>query len=1127
MPDNKEAMIFQLEADDSGVKKTILDVETAAKGAADSVGTTVKKTSEKVKANASETSKKVYSDIASNNSKIKSILDDTEKSLRGKAASISQVYRSEGMNQSDAMKKAWEQIERSSSGAAAKVKKHSGSTSGQVKKDMGGVAKSAKASAREMKSTAAGTASSIGSSFSSMAKKIGLAMAAAFSVTKIVSFGKECLSLGSSLSEVVNVVETAFPNMQSELDEFAKNAAKNFGLSELTAKQYAGTFGIMAEAFGFSEQSAYDMAESLTGLAGDIASFYDKTADESYTMLKSIFTGETETLKNIGVVMTQSALDAYALANGYGKTTSKMSEMEKVSLRYAFVQDQLAKAQGDYARTSDGWANSTRSLSESFKNLKSQIGQGLINVFSPVVSWLNTIIERLTTAAKKFKEFTASIMGIPKDADKSDESSAIVSTELLNSSLGETETSAKKAAKAMRDLMGFDEINRLSDNSADTGAAATSAPAVSASGTDQNENKNKDTNVSALEGPLKRIKALWDELCGSFKKGLKTRLEAGNVTAALDNIKKNLFRIKDTLQEIFTDSGAVNSAKYMLDQIAEYYGSRVGNFLSIGANLAAAFTQGIADFLDEKKEFLKEKITSIFETTGDIFGSLTEIMNDVTDIINHILQLPETAKVIADAINIVITPLLTGVDLVLKFVRDNLAGLAKVIHDNKEGFMKIGEDIMGFISDITGAISEFVDTVCAKAEEVYTLYIKPAIDNIWEGVNNLVSFLIGIWQEYISPFLQELGEDIGGLFREHIAPLAEKVIEFLGKAAELISVLWKQFIEPFIEWWVSNIAPVIMPILREIWAVVKLVFGSIIDHIKRVFEILGGLIDFLIGVFTGDWDRAWQGIKEIFSGVVGLFTDKLKNLTQFLGDTFDNVTQFLGDAFENVKTTLKQIFDRAIEIGVEFGMELYRKIKEKFDLITAFFKLFWDNIKQVFSDPKGYFKEKFAAAANGIKEAFHGIKEWFSNLWDDIVTALKAPVNSIIDILNYLIGKINTLSFEIPDWVPEFGGQTFGFNIPAIPHLAAGGYVKANTPQLAVIGDNKREGEIVAPESKIAEAVAKAMQMVLSRLDTAGGAEQPQGETVLQANIWLGNDLLAKKLTKLQKINDYRSGGLA
>lgn len=113
------------------------------------------------------------------------------------------------------------------------------------------------------------------SGIGSLAKKAGIALASAFAVKKLVDFGKECLELGSNLAEVQNVVDVTFPKMTAQVDEFAKNAAGSFGLSETMAKKFTGTFGSMAKAFGFSEESAYGMATALTGLAGDVASFYN------------------------------------------------------------------------------------------------------------------------------------------------------------------------------------------------------------------------------------------------------------------------------------------------------------------------------------------------------------------------------------------------------------------------------------------------------------------------------------------------------------------------------------------------------------------------------------------------------------------------------------------------------------------------------------------------------------------------------------------------------------------------------------------------------------------------------------------------------------------------------------
>ena len=130
--------------------------------------------------------------------------------------------------------------------------------------------------------------------------KLGVAIGAAFAVKKLIQFGKEAIELGSDLQEVQNVVDVTFPNMSKQVNSFARNAASSFGLSEAMAKKFTGTFGAMSKAFGFGEAAAYEMSTTLTGLAGDVASFYNISQDEAYTKLKSVFTGETESLKDLG-----------------------------------------------------------------------------------------------------------------------------------------------------------------------------------------------------------------------------------------------------------------------------------------------------------------------------------------------------------------------------------------------------------------------------------------------------------------------------------------------------------------------------------------------------------------------------------------------------------------------------------------------------------------------------------------------------------------------------------------------------------------------------------------------------------------------------------------------------------
>lgn len=244
-------------------------------------------------------------------------------------------------------------------------------------------------------------------------KKLGKAILAAGVIDAVADFSKEAIKLGSDLEEVQNVVDVTFTTMSDKVNKFAKDTQKSAGLSETMAKQYVGTFGAMADSFGFTEAEAYEMSTALTQLTGDVASFYNLSQDEAMNKLKGVFTGETEALKELGVVMTQAALDNYALANGYEKTTSAMTEQEKVALRYQFVMDQLAASSGDFVRTQDSWANQSKVLSLQWENLMTTIGSGMIDTLSPGLSLLN---DKFLPALQDGAEYMAKLMDPPESA---------------------------------------------------------------------------------------------------------------------------------------------------------------------------------------------------------------------------------------------------------------------------------------------------------------------------------------------------------------------------------------------------------------------------------------------------------------------------------------------------------------------------------------------------------------------------------------------------------------------------------------------------------------------------------------------------------------------------------------
>ena len=232
--------------------------------------------------------------------------------------------------------------------------------------------------------------------FDTAAGKLTSTLAKLVSAAAIIKFGKQCVTAASDLQEVANVMNVTFGEGAALVDKWAKTSASSFGLSETAAKRYIGTYGTMATQFGYTREQAAQMGIELTKLTGDVASFYNIEDKLAAVKLKSIFTGETETLKELGVVMTQANLDAYAMEKGLGKTTKQMSENEKVALRYSFVMDRLSHAQGDFARTSDGWANSVRLLKLNLENLKIEIGNQLLPVAGQGLAAINKGLQTLS-----------------------------------------------------------------------------------------------------------------------------------------------------------------------------------------------------------------------------------------------------------------------------------------------------------------------------------------------------------------------------------------------------------------------------------------------------------------------------------------------------------------------------------------------------------------------------------------------------------------------------------------------------------------------------------------------------------------------------------------------------------
>lgn len=235
----------------------------------------------------------------------------------------------------------------------------------------------------------------IGNSFSDMLKKVAAGFSAAAIGKALLDFGKDAVNAASDLQEVQNVVDVTFGDNAGQIEKWAKNASSQFGLTETMAKKFSSTMGAMLKSSGLAGNQIVDVSTNLAGLAADMASFYNLDFETAFGKIRSGMSGMAMPLKELGIDMSVDALNAYALAQGLEKTFDKMSQSEQTMLRYQYLMDATADAQGDFARTTDGFANKVRLLESEFETLKTTVGTELVGAVSDALGFVNELVAAL------------------------------------------------------------------------------------------------------------------------------------------------------------------------------------------------------------------------------------------------------------------------------------------------------------------------------------------------------------------------------------------------------------------------------------------------------------------------------------------------------------------------------------------------------------------------------------------------------------------------------------------------------------------------------------------------------------------------------------------------------------
>ncbi len=343
---------------------------------------------------------------------------------------------------------------------------------------------------------------SIGTSLKGITRQL-LAFA---SIAAIVNFAKNCVTASSDVVEVENVVANAFPNMTKEINEWAENSVKQFGMSRKAAKEYASIYGLIARSAGLSESDAYTLGTNLTGLTADIGSMLNMKNEEVSTKLRSgVLSGETESIKQLGISMTETDVQAWLLTKGINEQYRTMSQAEKIQVRYNYVLEKTALMQGDFARNQNTWANQLKQFSANIEELQANLGNFLRTALLPILSTINKIISAVNSAIQIFQQFLSTAFGIKFDTTGISDGANEISNGLDNIA-----DSAENAAKEVKKSLGpLDQLNILTDNSSASSSAKSSGVTDLGWGEVKGGNVVKD-NLEEIEKIIARIKEKLD-----------------------------------------------------------------------------------------------------------------------------------------------------------------------------------------------------------------------------------------------------------------------------------------------------------------------------------------------------------------------------------------------------------------------------------------------------------------------------------------------------------------------------------------------------------------------------------------------------------------------------------------
>ena len=865
---------------------------------------------------------------------------------------------------------------------------------------------------------------------------------------------------------------SSFKKMQYDIEEL-ENEIKyaKAELAELEASGGAFTLGSKTQEAAASMRTLQAEERKLADMNNRLHTSYNSvkgSVDEYKQKLMSAVPAQRK-LASESERASKSIAKTGKAANGAKLSIGRMLGMSllmSVAFRaFSAAINAIKDGFTNLAQYSSSTNNSISMLWGSLETLKNSLATAFAPILSVVAPILSKFIDMLSTAASYVSMFFSFLSG------KSTYTKAIAVQKDYAGSLKDTASGAKDAADGTKEaaeaaeeyLSPLDDINKMDKQDSGSGSGGSGGGGGGAGGGSGfgplfEEVPIDNKFASLLDSVLDKLKQIRDIFMDGFWDGL------GDYKPVLEELKKDLKSIGEHIKDIFTDKNVQEAAKRFATLFIYNMGKTVGSFVSIGLTIAANVVGGIESYLEENTDRIKKWLVRMFDLGSEISIIVGNLSATIAEIFQQTFGSQTAQNITGNIIGIFTTAFGEIILLATSFAKDVIDAIATPIIENKDKIIEAINNTLKPIEEITQSIEDFVQKLADKLTELYDEHIGPFINDVGSGLSEIGGTLLDTYNQYIAPILDQWAQKFDEVLNGPVGDAIDHIIDEIGRLIDGLNWLWNNVLIPLIQWLIENVIPVLAPIVAWIGDTLLSIVANVTGMADSVLKQLDGIIQFLTGVFTGDWAKALSGILLYVEG----FKQNINIIFNFIkNQILDPLSKWLDGVFK---------VDWVKDFGV-IGDYMNAWLANIQNIVAA--------VKQAFSGIVDF--------VNGVlsgdwQQAWDGIKNIFGGAWNGMLAIIKSPINGIIGLMNGLLraaqimqngvaNALNKMNISVPSWVTSLTGvSSIGFHIskwsaPHIPYLAQGAVIPPNKEFMAVLGDQKSGNNIEAPESLIRKIV--------------------------------------------------------